>query len=659
MGPGVGDYAWVTDEPFEYTNWGPLEPFGNGERIGLFGFRAAEGPFWNDIGPDRIAFGYVIETDQPVQQNPVAVPAPDLTASFVQVFSENDNIKILARIGNGGAQTVGPGLAVSFYDGDPLAGGLLLGRTTTSQSLSSGQHEDVMLVLPETTTTTNSIWVVVDDPEDSSEQIDECNETNNIFNSEVILAGPPLITVPNFIGLPQEEAEAALAGTGLELGEITFEYSDTTPAGSVISHTPEGGAMVATGSPVNLVVSLGVPVAVPSLIGLRQGDAEQAIVDGGFVVGDISSGDDPLVPVGQVREQTPVEGSQVAAGSPINISISAGPGLVSVPNLMNLSQEEAGDALSMEGLRVACVATSPSLTVSEGIVIDQHPVEGSRLAPGSGATLVVSSGPSSDPQPEGTSSGIFQNPQGPPGMVTTGVGTNQFTWGNPGSFGTGPSSLNFVGDTFPIVSEEEFKLGTLSYFNGTINEDTQADSVDLNVKGDLTLDGSTTSSLNFVYGLDLINSPNIIGSPPADQADIVFLPNLVTDQIFQINGVDHTLQLTFGDVQAGGFSEQDRLFAFENENACAEVRGTFIPLEQPGPNTCDVDENHVIDTRDIIAILLGHGGKRKDSSHLHAEPRKKWFNFKEAKECRKQCTLPHCQVKKPNKRKHTKFKKRY
>ncbi len=64
VGPGVGNYKWITGEPFVYTNWGSLEPFGNGKRIALFGYQASEGPFWNDIGPDRTdVVSYVIETE--------------------------------------------------------------------------------------------------------------------------------------------------------------------------------------------------------------------------------------------------------------------------------------------------------------------------------------------------------------------------------------------------------------------------------------------------------------------------------------------------------------------------------------------------------------------------------------------------------------------
>ena len=66
LGPWIGGYKeervwkWVTGEPFSYTNWGPREPFGNGDKIGLFGYYALMGPYWNDAYDGHMPAGYVI-----------------------------------------------------------------------------------------------------------------------------------------------------------------------------------------------------------------------------------------------------------------------------------------------------------------------------------------------------------------------------------------------------------------------------------------------------------------------------------------------------------------------------------------------------------------------------------------------------------------------
>ena len=76
------------------------------------------------------------------------VAFPDLTASLVRITEGATDVTLTARIGNGGATVVFPGAPVSFYDGDPRAGGVLLGTVTTSLSLQPGVYEDVSLVLP-------------------------------------------------------------------------------------------------------------------------------------------------------------------------------------------------------------------------------------------------------------------------------------------------------------------------------------------------------------------------------------------------------------------------------------------------------------------------------------------------------------------------------
>jgi len=68
----VGPWKWVTGEPFVYENWGPLEPFGNGDKIGLFGWYTLMGSYWNDAYDRHMPSGYVIESETS-NQPPVAI----------------------------------------------------------------------------------------------------------------------------------------------------------------------------------------------------------------------------------------------------------------------------------------------------------------------------------------------------------------------------------------------------------------------------------------------------------------------------------------------------------------------------------------------------------------------------------------------------------
>jgi hypothetical protein len=108
--------------------------------------------------------------------------APDLTASLLQLTPVGAPDTLVARIGNGGSFFVPAGVAVSFYDGDPNAGGMLLGTVATSAPLAPRNYEDVALFLGYAP---SNVWVVADDAGLLVGAIDECDELNNTFGIAV------------------------------------------------------------------------------------------------------------------------------------------------------------------------------------------------------------------------------------------------------------------------------------------------------------------------------------------------------------------------------------------------------------------------------------------------------------------------------------------
>ena len=68
--------------------------------------------------------------------------------------------------------------------------------------------------------------------------------------------GQKPITVPNVVGASQSQAESAIAGAGLKYTYADSQYSDTVPAGSVISQT-KSGETVAAGTTITLTLSKG------------------------------------------------------------------------------------------------------------------------------------------------------------------------------------------------------------------------------------------------------------------------------------------------------------------------------------------------------------------------------------------------------------------
>ncbi|QSJ18094.1 choice-of-anchor K domain-containing protein [Nostoc sp. UHCC 0702] len=188
---------------------------------------------------------------------------------------------------------------------------------------------------------------------------------------------------------------------------------------------------------------------------------------------------------------------------------------------------------------------------------------------------------------QGSISGIFTNPD--TGTVT-GVGTNNFTWGvgSPTS-----SSLSFTGKPFDVNvttgyvygprarnNREVFSLGTLDYFNGTIQGGTGANSVRLDVTAQVTAPVGTNPT-TFQAPLNLINSPNT--SDPIASADSVFLPKNLPPVVTKTpGGAPITLEIPgFGNTTGSGFSTIDQFFTLEGATAQAELLGNFASACEP------------------------------------------------------------------------------
>ena len=166
----------------------------------------------------------------------------------------------------------------------------------------------------------------------------------------------------------------------------------------------------------------------------------------------------------------------------------------------------------------------------------------------------------------GTTSGTFVNPVGPSTMVTTGVGTSAFTWGvgQPAP----PSSLNIAGVSFDTPGETLFKVGTLTYYNGTITSGTGADSVSMDVLFNFTDPAGVDRT--FIYALSLINTPNT--GTAEQQADIVSMSS-VPNQTFTVGSTTYTIHLSFANFSASSFGGPNEFRVFENARATADLEG--------------------------------------------------------------------------------------
>lgn len=167
---------------------------------------------------------------------------------------------------------------------------------------------------------------------------------------------------------------------------------------------------------------------------------------------------------------------------------------------------------------------------------------------------------------QGSVSGGFVNPTPEGTGVLVGVGTSMFSWGR--GFEGPPSSFAFSGFAIDVDTEQQFALGELRYFNGTIDGDTGASAVDLLVALAITHPEGETALAS--QTLTLISTTNT--EDPIESADIAYLPKTFESSTFTIGGVDYSLEIVgFGTVTGSGWAEIDRFLVEESSAASAQL----------------------------------------------------------------------------------------
>ena len=127
----------------------------------------------------------------------------------------------------------------------------------------------------------------------------------------------------------------------------------------------------------------------PDLEGLDANTALRMIESAGLTARTDSAYSD--VPEGYVAAQSPKAQEQVRRGETVLMVVSRGSGSVSVQKVVGMTQEDAQDALTAQGLAVGGVETVTS-TLMRGTVIAQSPEAGASVQPGEAVSLTVSGG---------------------------------------------------------------------------------------------------------------------------------------------------------------------------------------------------------------------------------------------------------------------------
>ncbi len=200
--------------------------------------------------------------------------------------------------------------------------------------------------------------------------------------------------VPDFVGQTFEEAVEIAQNKEIYIRNTGEEYSDTIEEGAIISQSVEAGTSIKKGETVDVTISLGTgKFELMDFVGLDISEVYKQIEDVNInLVEEYIN--DSTVEIGKVIKQSPKAGTTVSMDDKVTIYISKGEEdvLITVPNVINLSEQNATQVLQNIGLSVGSVTSEYSDTIAEGKVISQSISYGTQVEQGKAINIVVSLG---------------------------------------------------------------------------------------------------------------------------------------------------------------------------------------------------------------------------------------------------------------------------
>lgn len=210
----------------------------------------------------------------------------------------------------------------------------------------------------------------------------------------VLSLGPAPVEMPAVIGLIFDNASVLLEDSGFVVGTVDREFSRVQPENQVLQATDEAGIPVGPGTPlalgtvINLLVSAG---DVPDVTGQTLEQA-RATLDAVGLVG-LPAGDGAFsdtVPLGSVITMDIPAGQVVKPGDTISLTISRGPELFAIPNVLGQNVAIARNTLEELGF-VVTVRPQPqdgvTPTEETSVVTAVDPSVGQQVPRGTSVTL--------------------------------------------------------------------------------------------------------------------------------------------------------------------------------------------------------------------------------------------------------------------------------
>lgn len=205
----------------------------------------------------------------------------------------------------------------------------------------------------------------------------------------VLSKGAERFTVPAVAGQSYAQAQQAFAAMPLRLKRAdTADPTGNIAPGQVIKTDPAPAAKVKRDAVITVYVSTGPPIiAVPDVSGQSQNDANSTLVGAGFKVA-LSQDYSDKVPAGSVISQDPAGKASVAKFSTVNLVISKGAPVVTIPGVhVGESVSDATATLEAAGLQVRTRKLADAVIFHE--VWSVSPKSGDTVPKGSTVTLTI------------------------------------------------------------------------------------------------------------------------------------------------------------------------------------------------------------------------------------------------------------------------------
>jgi outer membrane lipase/esterase len=139
-------------------------------------------------------------------------------------------------------------------------------------------------------------------------------------------AGGKSVTYSSDATIPVGGCTIQVSVTATTTGRNTY-YTDSIPSGALQTNLGSNAAAASASLTVRAAAT------VPKLVGLTQSAAVAALQAAGYTLGTVSHAKGPAgIPYNAVSAQTPAAGAAAAAGTPVAITLSTGPGLATNPN---------------------------------------------------------------------------------------------------------------------------------------------------------------------------------------------------------------------------------------------------------------------------------------------------------------------------------------